>query len=68
MDMCRWMDVRARRLGIVETKLVQGAAMALILWIAKLEPRILAPDAWVFAALALLLAAWPVVVFWRPDR
>ena len=67
MNPWRSMDDRAHRLGILDTKLAQGAAMGLTLTAAKLVPDILALDVRVYAALTLLLAIRPVMVYFGPE-
>ena len=46
MSLLEYFDSRAKRLGIVDTKLVQGAAVFLALVIVKLVPEILKLDVW----------------------
>ncbi len=62
--MWSYFDERARRLGILDTKLAQAAAIFLTLFIVKLIPQILDLDAWVFALLAVLCAVRPLIVFY----
>ena len=57
------MDRRALRLGIVDTKLVQGAAFFLALVLAKLVPAVLELNVWLLAVLALACAIRPVAIF-----
>lgn len=61
-------DQRAHRLGILDTKLAQGAAIFFVLVIVKLIPEILTLDVWLFAALALLCAIKPVITFFGSGR
>jgi hypothetical protein len=61
------MDARARRLGIVETKLAQAAAIFFFLAIVKLVPDIMALSVWWFLGLSAACAVWPLVVFYRRE-
>lgn len=63
MTLWTWMDSRARGLGIVDTKLAQGASMFLALVIVKLVPEILTLSAWWFAGLCAACAVRPAIVF-----
>jgi hypothetical protein len=63
MDLWGDMDERARRLGILDTKLAQGAAMFFALVIVKLVPGILEASVWAFVALAILFAIRPARTF-----
>ena len=63
MSLWKYFDSRAKRLGIVDTKLVQGAAMFLALVIVKLVPEILSLNVWWFVGLSLACAIRPVFVF-----
>jgi len=62
--MWSYFDERARRLGILDTKLAQAAAIFLALVVVKLIPQILELDTWVFALLAVICAIRPLVVFY----
>jgi hypothetical protein len=62
--MLEFFDTRARRLGIIDTKLSQAAAMFLALTIAKLVPDIMDLSVWWFAGLSLACAIRPLVVFY----
>lgn len=62
--MWNYFDTRARRLGIIDTKLAQGASMFLALTIVKFFPRILEPDVWWFIALAAVCAIKPLITFY----
>lgn len=57
------MDRRARRLGILDTKLAQAAAIFFALAVVKLVPGIMALDVWWFVALAAACAVRPVRTF-----
>lgn len=63
MDLWGDMDERARRLGIVDTKLAQGASMFFALIIVKLLPGILEASVWAFVVLAILFAIKPARTF-----
>lgn len=63
MTLWEYFDSRARRFGIVETKLALGAAMFLALTIAKLAPGILTISVWWFVGLWIALGIRPMVVF-----
>jgi len=62
--MWSYFDKRAKRLGILDTKLAQAAAVFLTLFVARLIPQLLRLDAWVFALLAVLCAIRPLIVFY----
>ena len=62
--MWKYFDERARRLGILDTKLAQGASIFLALVIVKLVPQILQVSAAWFAVLAVLCAIKPLVTFY----
>ena len=57
------MDTRAKRLGILEVKLVQGAAMGLALAIGKLFPGLMELNVWWFLGFALVCAVAPAAKF-----
>ena len=61
--MWAYFDKRARRLGILDTKLTQGAAMCFALILAKLIPEILTINIWVFVVLCILFAIRPLFTF-----
>jgi hypothetical protein len=56
-------DKRARRLGILDTKLVQGAAIFFALIIVKLFPQVMDISIWWFVFLAVVCAIKPVITF-----
>ena len=61
------MDRRVKRFGVLEIKLVQGAAMFVALIIVKLLPQILSLNVWWFVALAVVCGIRPVqVAFAKP--
>ena len=55
---------KVKRLNIFDIKLIQGAAMALALILAKLIPQIMELSIWWFVALLLLLALRPIYMFY----
>ncbi|UCF66815.1 MAG: hypothetical protein JSV80_13665 [Acidobacteriota bacterium] len=57
------MDERARRLGILDTKLAQGAAIFFALVIVKLFPQIMTLSIWWFVGLTVICAIKPVMTF-----
>jgi hypothetical protein len=57
------MDRRARRLGILDTKLAQGGAIFFALIVVKLVPQILTVSIWWFVALAVLCGIKPAITF-----
>jgi hypothetical protein len=63
MSLYESLDRRARRLGIVDTKLAQGAAIFCVLIIVKLVPEILNLSVWWFVALAVACAVKPMLTF-----
>ena len=63
MSLWRNLDERARRLGILDTELVQAAAIFFALVIVKLVPEILDLDVWWFATLAVVCAIKPALTF-----
>jgi len=58
------MNRRAKRLGIIDLKLAQGAAMFFALIIAKLIPGIMDLNVWWFAAMLIVCAIRPFYAFW----
>jgi hypothetical protein len=67
MSTWEYFDSRAKRLGIVDTKLAQGGAMFLALVIAKLVPQILSVNVWWFVGLGILCAIKPTITFFGGD-
>jgi hypothetical protein len=61
--MWAYFDKRAKRLGILDTKLAQAAAIFFALVIVKLIPQILDVNTWWFALLAILCAIKPLITF-----
>jgi ABC-type maltose transport system permease subunit len=68
MKLWTYFDERAKRIGIMDTKLVQGAAMCIAVVIVKMFPGILNISAGWFIAAALLLAIKPMMTFFGSDR
>lgn len=66
IEMSLWadMDARARRLGILDTKLVQAAAVFAVLAVVKVVPQIMAVSVWWFVGLAALCAIKPFCTFY----
>jgi len=58
------MDQRVKKFGIVDLKLVQGAAMFFALIIAKLIPGIMEVSVFWFVVVLIGCAIRPVYVFW----
>lgn len=63
MDLWENMDERARRLGVLDTKLAQGAAIFFALIVVKLVPEILEVSVWWFVALGIACAIKPARTF-----
>jgi hypothetical protein len=64
MGLLGGMNQRAKKLGIIDLKLAQGAAMFFALVIAKLIPSITDLSIWWFVGLLVICAARPIYVFW----
>lgn len=64
MGLLEDMNQRVKKLGIIDLKLAQGAAMFFALVIAKLIPDIMDLSVWWFAALLVVCAIKPFYVFW----
>ena len=62
--MLSFFDDRAKRLGIIDTKLAQAAAIAFALVVVKLFPQIMELSIWWFIGAAVLFAAKPAVTFY----
>jgi len=62
--MWKYFDERAKRMGIVDTKLVQAAAVFFALVIVKLVPQIMNVNIWWFVGLTILCAIKPVITFY----
>jgi hypothetical protein len=63
MSLWEYFDSRARRFGIVDTKLALGSAMFLALIIVKLVPEILNMSVWWFVVLWIGFGIRPMLVF-----
>ena len=61
--MWEYLDRRARRLGILDTKLAQAAAIFFALVIVKLIPQIMDVSIAWFGLLAILFAVKPMITF-----
>ena len=59
-----YFDKRARRLGILDTKLAQAAAICVALIVVKLFPQIMELDVWWFVLFAIVLAIKPLITFY----
>ena len=68
MSLWEYFDSRARRFGIVDTKLALGAAMFLALTIVKLFPRILDVGVWWFVVLWIAFGIHPMIVFFGREK
>ena len=64
----QYFDSRARRWGIVDTKLALGAAMFLALTIVKFFPRILDVGVWWFVVLWIAFGMHPMIVFFGREK
>jgi hypothetical protein len=64
MSFWTYFDERARRLGILDTKLAQAAAIFVALIIVKLVPAIMSVSIWWFFVLAVLCAIKPLMTFY----
>jgi hypothetical protein len=63
MSVWESMDRRARKLGVLDTKLAQGAAIFFALVIVKLIPEIMRASIWLFLLLAVLCGIKPAITF-----
>ena len=66
--MWTYFDTRARRLGILDTKLAQGAAIFFALAVVKVVPAIMELSAWTFLGLAAICAIRPLLTFYGPAK
>jgi len=64
MELLEGMTRRVKKLGIIDLKLAQGAAMFFALVIAKLIPDVMDLSVWWFVALLVVCAIRPFYVFW----
>ena len=67
MSLYENLDQRAKRLGIMDTKLAQGAAIFFGLIIVKLVPEVLNVSVWLFVALAVACAIKPSLTFFGDE-
>lgn len=65
MGIMKNMNDRVRNFKIWDIKLAQGAAMCVILIIAKLIPKIMEISIWWFVALAVLFGIKPMCSFFH---
>ncbi len=65
MRLLDWLNERSRRLGMVEWKMAQGAAMCIAIIAVKLFPDILRINLWVWIAAAALLYIRPLYLFYK---
>ena len=64
MDILKNLDERAKKFGILDLELAQGAAIFAILIIVKLVPQIMSISIWWFVLLLILCGFKPFYVFW----
>ena len=64
MGLIENINQRAKKLGIIDLNLAQGAAMFFTLIIAKLIPGIMDLSIWWFVALLIICEVRPFYVFW----
>ena len=64
MSLFESMSARVKNLDIIDMKLAQGAAMCVMLIIAKLIPQIMTISIWWFVVLAILLGIKPLITFY----
>jgi hypothetical protein len=62
-----YFDKRARKLGIIDTKLAQAAAICVALVIVKLIPEVMELNVWWFVLFAVLFAIKPLITFYGGD-
>jgi hypothetical protein len=66
--MWQYFDTRARRLGILDTKLAQAAAIFFALTLVKAYPAIMDLSIWFYAGVAAACAIRPLLTFYRGDE
>ena len=66
--MLRFFDRRARRLGIIDTKLAQAATIAFALAVVKVFPQIMELSIWWFVGAAVIFAVKPAITFYGPKE
>ena len=64
MGLLEDMNQRVKKLGIIDLKLAQGAAMFFALVIAKLIPDVMDLSIWWFVAMLVICAIRPFYAFW----
>jgi len=64
MGLLEDMNQRVKKLGIIDLKLAQGAAMFFALVIAKLIPGVMDLSIWWFVVMLVVCAIKPFYVFW----
>ncbi len=64
MGLIENINQRAKKFGIIDLNLAQGAAMFFTLIIAKLIPGIMDLSIWWFVALLIICEVRPFYVFW----
>ncbi len=67
MRILEFMNERVEKLSIFDIKLVQGAAMFVVLIIVKLIPQIMDINIWWFVILLVVCSIRPVYVFFIKD-
>ncbi|MFH1373125.1 MAG: hypothetical protein ABII79_04955 [bacterium] len=63
MDIIQLANERVRKLNIFDVKLVQGAAMCVMLILVKLIPQIVTISIWWFVVFCVICALRPCYVF-----
>ncbi len=64
MKIISWMNDRIKKFTIFDIKLVQGAAMCVILIIVKLIPQIMTISIWWFVVLAIVFGIRPMYLMY----
>lgn len=65
MRLLDWLNKRSRRLGMVEWKMAQAAAICVAIIAVKIFPDILKINLWVWIAAAALLYIRPLYLFYK---
>ena len=68
MSIYRYFDERARRLGIIDFKLAQGAAIFFALSVVKVAPEFLRAGLWLYVTLMVLCAIRPAITFFGAGK
>lgn len=63
MSLWHDLDRQARRLGVIDAKLAQGASVLLALIVVKPVPEIMTVNIWWFVGLLVLCAIKPILTF-----